>query len=145
MELWQELFSLIHLPAGQPCPDLAPIRAAFEAHLSQPAVRAELRAALARQRSALEARPFATRMQLNRKIQTETLRKALGAVASDLGAAPPPDEAQPVVVPLELVQEALVEVFGSCGEAELVHALNKAVNTGKLANSRGGFVLAPLF
>lgn len=145
VELWQELFSVIHLPADQPCPDLATIRAGFEAHLSQTSVRAELRAALARQRSVLEARPSASRMQLPRKIQTDTLRKALGAVASDLGTQPPSDDAEARVIPLELVQDALLEVFGNCNEPELVQALNKAVNTGKLANSHGGFVLSPLF
>jgi len=144
VELWQEFFALIHLPTDQPRPTLAPIREALEAHLAQPAVAAELRMALARQRVVLESRASASRLQANRRIQADTLRRALGAVAADLGTQPPVDDAAEWVVPLELVHEALLEIFGSCPEPELVQVLNKAVNTGKLANARGGFVLAPL-
>lgn len=131
------------MPADRTRPDLAPIRLAFEQHLAQPAVRAELKAALARQQTVMDARP-ATRPQLYRKIHADALRKALHAVAADLGTAAPAESDESYVVPVELVQEALVEVFGVCHEPELVQALNKAVNTGKLANARGGFVLAPL-
>jgi hypothetical protein len=131
------------MPADAPRPDLAPIRAAFEQHLAQPAIRAELKAALARQQTVMDSRP-ASRPQLYRKIQAETLRKALNAVAADLGTPPPAESDETYVVPVELVQEALVEVFGVCQEPELVQALNKAVSSGKLANTRGGFMLAPL-
>jgi hypothetical protein len=144
VELWQHFFTqLIHMPADAPRPDLAPIRAAFEQHLAQPAIRAELKAALARQQTVMDSRP-ASRPQLYRKIQAETLRKALNAVAADLGTPPPAESDETYVVPVELVQEALVEVFGVCQEPELVQALNKAVSSGKLANTRGGFMLAPL-
>mmetsp|Transcript_270 Transcript_270/g.758 ORF Transcript_270/g.758 Transcript_270/m.758 type:complete len:486 (-) Transcript_270:147-1604(-) len=145
LELWQDFFSqVIHVHHELPCPELCNIRASFEAHLSQPSVRADLKAALLRQRSLLEARPSTSRVQLSRKIQADTLRRALGAVAADLGAAPA-DLEQTWCVPFDVVQETLVEVFGACEEIELLGALNKAVNTGKLANASGGYTMCPLY
>jgi hypothetical protein len=143
--LWQELFGqLIHVRPDQPCPNLTAIRKMFERYLAQPSVRAELKASIGRHRNTMESRP-PTRAVANRKVQLEPLRKALAAVASDLGAGSPPEEAQARVVPIELVQELLVEIFGVCHEPELVQALNKAVNSGRLANAHGGFVPAPLY
>lgn len=130
------------MPPGQPCPALAQIRAEFEAHLAAPAQQAELRSALARQRSVIDSRAERSqRLLLNRKIHVDALRKALAAVAADI--VPNPVEqpaAEPELrVPVGVVQEALVEIFGECAEAELVGALNKAVHTGKLSVAGGDF------